>query len=509
MILNFTCSKDNQITNAFKDNLVTRATGSSMGYADVLSVFSLYGQASSSAEGLSSEISRIIMDFPISDIENYRSSGKIPNSGSVSFYLQLFNCPHAETLMRDSTFIVCPLSQSFEEGQGLDTISYKDELRNSSGSNWVVARKGINWTTPGGDYLQNSSTFYTVNLQSGFEDINLDITNLVENWLSNQISRNGILVALTGSQEAYFSSSTGQNSGSLLHNVNGEQSSRYIKKFYGRGSDNFFKRPRIQARWNSSQPDDRGNFFYSSSRANAEDNLNTLYYRNYIRGKLSNIPNLSNGVILVSLYSGSNTPTGSKLLLNAGGGVVTTGDTEITGGIVSTGIYTASFCLTSSNSPLETVFDVLHSGNIEYFTGSFEPKKFDNLQISPTFEYFSKITNLKSSYKNEEIGRFKVYIRPKNFSPTVYNVARITPETTIIPSASYEIFRVHDNYSVIPFGTGSDLHTLTSYDVSGNYFDVDLSVLEPGYMYGIKLAYFNDERNSWDVQRETWKFRVE
>ena len=37
------------------------------------------------------------------------------------------------------------------------------------------------------------------------------------------------------------------------------------------------------------------------------------------------------------------------------------------------------------------------------------------------------------------------------------------------------IFRVIDELDVVPFGTGSDLHTGMSYDVSGNYFDFDMS----------------------------------
>ena len=36
-------TKDSTITNAFKQNLTTRATDANMGESDVLEVFSLYG----------------------------------------------------------------------------------------------------------------------------------------------------------------------------------------------------------------------------------------------------------------------------------------------------------------------------------------------------------------------------------------------------------------------------------------------------------------------------------
>ena len=70
----------------------------------------------------------------------------------------------------------------------------------------------------------------------------------------------------------------------------------------------------------------------------------------------------------------------------------------------------------------------------------------------------------------------------KNWSPTIYTVASEEIENTIIPSASYRVYRVIDGYNAIPHGTGSDLQTLLSYDVSGNYFNLDMSLLEPGYV---------------------------
>ena len=76
-------------------------------------------------------------------------------------------------------------------------------------------------------------------------------------------------------------------------------------------------------------------------------------------------------------------------------------------------------------------------------------------------------------------------------------------------SASFSVTRVTDNYVAIPFGTGSDLSTYLSYDDAGNYFDLDISMLAPDYMYEIKLAYYNDSIGSWEEQPQTFKFRVE
>ena len=100
-------------------------------------------------------------------------------------------------------------------------------------------------------------------------------------------------------------------------------------------------------------------------------------------------------------------------------------------------------------------------------------------------------------------------MRNKNWSPTIYTVASEEIENTIIPSASYRIYRVLDGYNAIPHGTGSDLQTLLSYDVSGNYFNLDMSLLEPGYEYGIKLAFYDSQRQSWIEQDQKFLFRVE
>ena len=48
-----------------------------------------------------------------------------------------------------------------------------------------------------------------------------------------------------------------------------------------------------------------------------------------------------------------------------------------------------------------------------------------------------------------------------------------------------------------------------SFDVSGNYFDLKMDLLEPGYSYGIKVAYYDDAVSDYIEQPYIWKFRVE
>jgi hypothetical protein len=65
--------------------------------------------------------------------------------------------------------------------------------------------------------------------------------------------------------------------------------SAYDKKFSGRGSEYFFKRPYIEARWPDYEIDDRDNFYAKSPLT--LDNTNTIALRNYIDGTLTDIPN--------------------------------------------------------------------------------------------------------------------------------------------------------------------------------------------------------------------------
>jgi len=514
-IKKYTATKDNTITNAHGVDISTRATGSNMGASDILETFSIYGlQATSSAE-----LSRILIQFPVDTISADRTAATIPASGSVNFYLRMFNARHSEQLPRDYTLTIQAVSQSWQEGYGLDMETYADKTKDSiDGSSWINRLKATRWNKVGGDYHTASyvggSTMptYAYSFSEGDEDILLDVTSAVEEWIAGTHTNNGFGVFLSASYEGYVSNSSGLADGSVLHNTAGPTTSYYTKRFFARSSEFFFKRPSIEARWDSRVRDDRGNFYYSSSLAPASDNLNTIYLYNYVRGQLRNIPGVDTGLIFVNVHSGSSdntVPAGSALQLVKDGTYVTdSGKLVVSGGYVSTGIYSASFAITASSSPLTKLFDVWYSGSVQYFTGSITPTSLNSPGWNQYPQYTTKITNLKPSYNRHEQARFRVFVRPRDFSPTIYNIATSEIENTIIPSASYEIIRMADEYTVINNSTGSATkHTYLSYDVSGSYFDLDMSTLQPGYMYGIRLAYHAS--NNWREQEEVFKFRVE
>ena len=411
MIKRYYATKDNTITNAYNETLSTRGSGSNMGQSDIIEVFSIYGQVSSSTSGLESEVARSILEFDSSKILSDKNSGAIA-SGS-SFYLKLFNAKHSQTLPRNYNLEVTNLVQSWEEGLGLDMENYTDLTYDVRGSNFVKRKGGdtkevtkftfnsdgrsgyrsgnsganyvrlYNATVPvdiwfkydgsdtqptsenplevdistvtdnqqqiadqfktsvagndnfaGANRIDNvvyvtastaglstapvafvpddgtvwfesiltasvwhagdsswrltggtTGSFITpVSFPVGDENLEVDITTMVNCWLDGTFDNNGLMVKLSSS----------------LENSN---RSYYTKKFFGRGSSNWFERPVIEARWDSSTRDDRGNTYISSSAVPAAENLNTIYLYNYSRGRLVNIPGLTNDVIHVNLHT--------------------------------------------------------------------------------------------------------------------------------------------------------------------------------------------------------------
>lgn len=477
----YLANADNTITNAFDATLTTRGTGSNMGASDILEVFNIYGQTSGST-GYTTEESRILINFPISAINSDRTSGYIPASGSVNFVVKLYNAEHSSTTPTEFTLVVAPISRSWTEGFGLDMDEYTDR----GVSNWISASSTSGWTNQGGDFITGSGastgSYY---FETGLENLEVDVTSQVEKWIAGSTGSYGLGVFLASS---------------LLS----ETRSYYTKKFFGRGSEYQLWRPHIEARWNSQILDDRGNFYISSSLLSTE-NINTIYLYNYKNGKPTNIPSIGTSNVYVKIYE---TLGGSASAMPIAGGVSAGNTSVVTGGWVSTGVYSASFAYTGSAS---TIYDVWQNqtGTTLFYTGTIYPIAYNASNNSGIVNYVLKVSNAQQKYYQNDKPRFRLFVREKNWNPTIYTVASTEIEPTVIEKAYYSLFRIQDNFEVIPYGTGSTQHTLLSFDVSGNYFDFDMSILEKGYMYGFKFAFDLQQNGQIEEQPYIFKFRVE
>tara|TARA_R110001599_G_scaffold217707_1_gene415881 strand:- start:1279 stop:3525 length:2247 start_codon:yes stop_codon:yes gene_type:complete len=184
-IKRYTSNKDNTISSAFKLNLTSRGITSNMGSSDILEIFSIFGQASSA----SLEQSRVLMGFPIDKIMQDRTAGTLPVSGSVTFKLKMYNAEHNQTVPERITLSASPLTKDWNEGTGLDM----EALLDVGPSNWTSASSTQAWATSGGDFISSDwissapvDLSYNQFLESGTEDVEIDITGIMEEFLVNQ-----------------------------------------------------------------------------------------------------------------------------------------------------------------------------------------------------------------------------------------------------------------------------------------------------------------------------------
>ena len=183
-IKRYNSTKDNTIVNALKENLTSRGSTGNMGASDILEVFSIFGQSSTS----SLEQARVLMGFPVDKISSDRDLGLIPASGSVTFKVKMSNAPHGQTTPKNYTMLVHPLVRDWNEGDGLDMESYLDV----QASNWLSASDGAPWHTTGSDYATASylnadvvPIEYAQVFDTGLEGVDIDITGLTEEWIKH------------------------------------------------------------------------------------------------------------------------------------------------------------------------------------------------------------------------------------------------------------------------------------------------------------------------------------
>lgn len=366
------------------------------------------------------------------------------------------------------------LANSFIEGNGLDMESYRDE----GPASWTNRAVSTPWTVAGG--LEAGVTeIATQRFDTGEENLEVDITGYIEDIFDGTIpSDNGLIITMDGTL----------TDGSQEQNF-------YTKKFFSRSSEFFFKRPVIEARDSNTNSDDRGKFYRASPFV--ASNEQNIYLYNSIDGERTDIT----GTVALELFEDEAMTTSITT------GVVTK---------VKTGIYKAEVTVPNTVT-VSTIYE-------KWTATSGEPLVTTTVKTGPISlltrqattddgitEYVTNITNLKTSYTRQETAKFRVYTRQKDWNPTIYTVASKEIENLIVEKMYYKIVRLVDEEIVLDYGIGTNTtnnnHTLVSYDALGSYFDFDMSLLEKGYMYGIKLLFsVNGELRE---QEEIFKFRVD
>jgi hypothetical protein len=206
--------------------------------------------------------SRFIVKFDIDELVSKLSSKEI-NGGLVSSYrLKMTNAIPGDKILEPEyeydvldkrvaasfDLIAFPINKDWDEGRGYDLYQENYLVRQAGNhlasgySNWDFATLANAWDEPG--IYENPSastavTYYsTQHFDIGNENIDMDITDIVNNWLSGGSENNGIGIAYRRDYE-------------LL-----STDTRYISSFFTEKT-NTFNKPYIEAVYNQSFQDDR------------------------------------------------------------------------------------------------------------------------------------------------------------------------------------------------------------------------------------------------------------
>ncbi len=205
-------------------------------------------------------ISRHLLMFDLTELQRRISSNEINQNYIVSYRLKMKNAVPLEKNLESeyernilsksiaSSFdlVAFQINKSWDEGRGYDAaesyliVNKSGDMTITGTSNWLSATTLVSWNQPG--VFTNptaSTTFYSSqHFELGSEDLDMDITNIVRDWLSGGTTNNGIGIAYALPYEL--------TSGST----------RYISSFYTHKTNSAFK-PFIEVLYDQVIRDDR------------------------------------------------------------------------------------------------------------------------------------------------------------------------------------------------------------------------------------------------------------
>lgn len=483
-----TASKDTYITNKIVNNSF-RATDANVGKAATLDIFKLFAESTSGSDTSPIEVSRALVKFNLNPIRKLTGSILDINHSSFSCTLKLHDVYGGQTTPSNFNLIVFPLSKSFDEGTGLDVVSFAD----IDASNFVTASISGNsvvaWEVTGAnrqglidsddiDIISSGNLNDgngVVNLWKnqtfaiGDEDLSIDITTLVSGTLAGMIPDNGFRVSFSGSEET-------------------DSKSRFVKRFGSTQHSDFSKRPQLVVKYDDSIHDHHEIFNFNIS--------GSLFINNFHRGVASNILSGSSATeitgsdsLILTLRSGT-TARGTFFEK-----IITASQHQIGTNFI-TGVYSASFAVAEyataslftemKNAGSATLTEIWGSldGTVGYITGSLiinevNRTSFDN----QAKRLIVSVTNIKPEYCQTDKVRFRVFVEDVD---RVIVFKKLPFETTsqIFTSMYYRIRDYETGKVIIPFDV-ADKSTICSTDSSGMYFDLYMDSLPLGRMFTI------------------------
>jgi len=492
--------KDAYITNKIVGQL--RVTDANVGQAGSIDIFKLYDENTITGETYPIELSRGLIYFSLDELRALTGSILDINDSSFKCYLKLSDIYGGQTTPSNFTLAVFPLSKSFDEGSGRDVVRFED----LDVCNFVTASSistPVTWSAQGAnargllgsnniDIISSGNLnnglgivdlYVTQQFPTGKEDLEVDVTKIISGTLAGLIPDYGMRISFIEAQET-------------------DTKTRFVKRFASRNTTNTSKRPKLIVIYDDSIQDDHERFIFNIS--------GSLFLNNFTRGYASNIlsgaaatPVTGPSCMYLNIFSGSFNSLYDVSQLKIGGNL-------------QAGLYTSSFAVSSFNTHLSgaagtsgsiTFNEVWKSRDLSvaFYSGTLEIGSAARTAFVQTPQrYFINITNMRSSYKETESYRFRLFI--EDFNETiVYSKLPLENTGIIVDKCFYRIRDFESDEIIVPF---HDVGTLTSNDATSHYFDFYMTSLPKGrtYTFDFKIVNNGLEIVINDVAA---KFRVE
>lgn len=208
-----------------------------------------YGGGVQSDLNLRNSISRHLVYFDLSDLASKIANTEVNTALTVTYKLRMKNAvPSDKTLDKEFEFdqiqkdiassfdlVVFPINKFWDEGRGYDffkqryTYVFQGGSVLSGYSNWNSATSIVDWDEPGifSDPTASTTNYVTQHFSIGSEDLSVDVTDIVNDWLSGGSENYGFGIAYTRPYE--------------LTSAN----TRYISSFFT-NKTNFHNKPFIE-----------------------------------------------------------------------------------------------------------------------------------------------------------------------------------------------------------------------------------------------------------------------
>lgn len=423
-------------------------------------------------------ISRFLVKFDLSELTNKLNNKEINEDLVSSYRLKITNAiprdkilePEYEYDVLDKKIaasfdlIAFPINKNWDEGRGYDLFQENYLVKQTGNplysgySNWNSATSSVSWDSPG--IYQNPTastavTYYsTQHFDLGNEDINMDITDIVKDWLSGGSENHGICIAYRRDYE-------------LL-----STNTRYISSFYTEKTNTAFK-PYIEVLYNQSFQDDR---FQVS-----KDRYSKLFLYTFSGNNAVNF--FSAGTVDIQSMSGSYIITG------------------LTPTQVEKGVYYVNVLMNNS-TPGEQYKDVWNG--VTFVPG------IDKNDITQVFtirdSYYTNNTPDVNDYSISVYGIGNNSILSIGENHRVFVDLRVNYSSRNQPKTAYDLkYRIvmNNQIEVVPW---TSINQAVINKIKSNYFTLETSWFLHNQNY--KIEYRVDEFGTKRVLPETTRFKV-